>query len=65
MEAQVAILTKRINFLSNHLKVHKKDHATRLSLLKMVGRRKRYLSYIMRKDINNYRALIAKLGLRK
>ncbi len=63
--AQVAVLTKRINYLSGHLKVHKKDHVTRRSLLKMVGRRKRLLTYIKRKDIVKYRNLIAKLGLRK
>ncbi len=63
--AQVAVLTKRINHLSNHLKTHKKDHVTRRSLLKMVGRRKRLLAYIKRKDIMKYRNLIATLGLRK
>ncbi|MGB0839468.1 MAG: 30S ribosomal protein S15 [Chitinophagales bacterium] len=64
IRAQVAILTRRINYLSQHLKTHKKDHSTRLSLLKMVGRRRRFLRYIAKKDIVQYRALIVKLGLR-
>ncbi len=63
--AQVAVLTKRINHLAEHLRTHKKDHVTRRSLLKMVGRRRRLLRYIAKKDINKYRSLIAKLGLRK
>ncbi|MBX2844736.1 MAG: 30S ribosomal protein S15 [Saprospiraceae bacterium] len=65
MEAQVAIMTERINHISEHLKVNKKDHSARLSLLKMVGKRRKFLRYIAKKDINNYRALIEKLGLRK
>lgn len=65
IEAQVAILTERINHLSEHLKTNRKDHSTRLSLLKMVGRRRKFLKYIAKKDITNYRALIEKLNLRK
>jgi small subunit ribosomal protein S15 len=64
-EVQVAILTKRINNLQDHFKSHKKDHHGRRGLLMMVGRRKRLLDYLKKKDINRYRALIAKLGLRK
>lgn len=65
IEAQVAVLTERINFLSEHLKSNKKDHSTRLSLIKMVGRRKRFLRYLADKDIELYRTLIKQLGLRK
>ncbi|MGL4425359.1 MAG: 30S ribosomal protein S15 [Cetobacterium sp.] len=64
-EVQVAILTAQINHLTNHLRTHKKDFHSRLGLLKMVGKRKRLLSYMMSKDIEGYRALIAKLGIRK
>ena len=64
-EVQIAILTARINELTEHLKVHKKDHHSRRGLLKMVGKRRNMLSYLAKKDINRYRALIAKLGLRK
>ncbi|MCL1802838.1 MAG: 30S ribosomal protein S15 [Eubacteriaceae bacterium] len=64
-EVQVAILTKRINHLNEHLKVHPKDHHSRRGLLKMVGRRRRLLDYLMKEDINRYRAIIAKLNLRK
>ncbi|MBK7957371.1 MAG: 30S ribosomal protein S15 [Bacteroidetes bacterium] len=65
-EAQVAIITHRINHLTGHLKnAKKKDHNTTLSLLKLVGQRKRFLSYLMSKDIEKYRALILKLNLRK
>ncbi len=64
-EAQVAIITHRINHLTGHLKNAKKDHNTTLSLLKLVGQRKRFLSYLMSKDIEKYRALILKLNLRK
>lgn len=64
-EVQVAILTKRINDLTEHLKVHKKDHHSRRGLLKMVGHRRNLLGYLKKKDIERYRALIAKLGLRK
>ncbi len=64
-EVQIAILTKRINDLTEHLKIHKKDHHSRRGLLKMVGRRRNLLNYLMRVDIERYRAIIAKLGLRK
>ena len=64
-EVQVAILTTRILELTEHLKTHKKDHASRRGLLKMVGRRRRLLEYLKREDIERYRALIARLGLRR
>ena len=64
-EVQVAILTERINYLTEHLKIHKKDNHSRRGLLKMVGTRRRLLDYLKKKDIERYRALIAKLGLRK
>jgi len=64
-EVQVAILTRRINDLTGHLKIHKKDHHSRRGLLKMVGQRRGLLNYVKKKDIERYRALIAKLGLRK
>lgn len=64
-EVQIAILTKRINDLQEHFKLHKKDHHSRRGLLRMVGRRRNLLNYLQKKDIERYRALIAKLGLRK
>ncbi len=64
-EVQVAILTKRINTLNEHLKVNKNDHHSRRGLLKMVGQRRNLLNYLMKKDINRYRAIIDKLGIRK
>lgn len=64
-EVQVALLTERINHLTEHLKEHKKDHHSRRGLLKMVGQRKGLLSYIKKNDIEKYRSLIADLGLRK
>jgi small subunit ribosomal protein S15 len=64
-EVQVAILTERISQLTEHLKIHKKDKHSRRGLLKMVGARRSLLDYLMKKDIERYRALIAKLGLRK
>lgn len=64
-EVQVAVLTKRISDLTDHLKTHKHDHASRRGLLKMVGRRRRLLEYLRREDVNRYRELIAKLGLRR
>ena len=64
-EVQVAILTKRIADLTEHLKTHKKDHHSRRGLFKMIGQRTNLLNYLAKKDINRYRALIAKLGLRK
>lgn len=64
-EVQVALLTARINHLTEHLRTHKKDHHSRRGLLKMVGQRKGLLNYIKNKDIIKYRELIAELGLRK
>lgn len=64
-EVQIAILTFKINDLNEHLKVHKKDHHSRRGLLKMVGQRKNLLKYLTNKDINRYRELIARLGLRR
>ena len=64
-EVQIAILTERIKQLTEHLKVHKKDKHSELGLLKMVGRRRNLLDYLARKDIERYRACIAKLGIRK
>ena len=63
-EVQIAVLTARIQYLTDHLKVHKKDHHSRRGLLKMVGHRRRLLSYLYKKDIERYRAIIAKLNLR-
>ena len=64
-EVQVALLTERINHLNEHLKVHKKDHHSRRGLLLMVGQRRGLLDYLKKTDIERYRALIAKLNLRK
>lgn len=64
-EVQVALLSVRINELTEHLKINKKDHHSRRGLLKMVGQRRNLLEYLKRKDIERYRSLIAKLGLRK
>jgi len=64
-EVQVALLTERINHLTEHLKVHKKDHHSRRGLLMLVGQRRRLLDYLRRNDVERYRALIAKLGLRR
>ena len=64
-EVQIAILTSRIAYLTEHLKSHKKDHHSRRGLLKMVGHRRRLLSYLYKKDIERYRSIIAKLDLRK
>lgn len=64
-EVQIAILTARIRELTEHLKVHKKDNHSRRGLLKMVGKRRRLLDYLAKKDIERYRAVIAKLGIRK
>ncbi len=64
-EVQIAILTTRINELTEHLKIHKKDHHSRRGLLKMVGHRRNLLAYLQKKDIERYRAIIAKLGIRK
>jgi ribosomal protein S15, bacterial/organelle len=65
IEAQIANLTERINHISGHLKANKKDFSTQRGLMAMVGRRKRLLQYLTRTDINGYRALIEKLGIRK
>lgn len=64
-EVQIAVLTSRINELNEHLKMHKKDHHSRRGLLKMVGKRRNLLNYLKKKDLQRYRDLIAKLGLRK
>ena len=64
-EVQIAILTARINELAEHLRVHKHDNHSRRGLLMMVGKRRNLLDYLARKDINRYRAIIAKLGIRK
>ncbi|MHB8063714.1 MAG: 30S ribosomal protein S15 [Ruminiclostridium sp.] len=64
-EVQVAILTERINHLNDHLKTHKKDHHSRRGLLKMVGARRGLLNYLQKNDIERYRGIIEKLGLRK
>ncbi len=64
-EVQIAILTERIRYLTEHLKEHKKDHHSRRGLLKLVGQRRGLLSYMQNTDIERYRGLIARLGLRK
>ena len=64
-EVQIALLTQRINHLTEHLKSHQKDHHSRRGLLQLVGRRKGLLDYLKAKDIERYRAIIEKLGLRK
>ncbi|MFA5902311.1 MAG: 30S ribosomal protein S15 [Desulfobacula sp.] len=64
-EVQVAIMTHRINYLTEHLKIHKKDHHSRRGLLILVGRRRSLLDYVKKKDVNRYRSLIERLGLRR
>ena len=64
-EVQVAILTRRINDLTEHLKTHRKDHASRRGLLKMVGTRSALLKYVSKKDVKRYQGIISRLGLRK
>ncbi|MEG9296701.1 30S ribosomal protein S15 [Mangrovibacillus sp. Mu-81] len=64
-EVQIAVLTEEINNLNDHLRVHKKDHHSRRGLLKMVGHRRNLLSYLRKKDVQRYRELITKLGLRR
>jgi len=64
-EVQIALLTERITHLTEHLKVHKKDHHSRRGLLMLVGQRRRLLDYVRGNDVNRYRELIAKLGLRR
>jgi small subunit ribosomal protein S15 len=64
-EVQIAILSERINSLTEHLREHSKDHASRRGLLKMVGRRRRLLDYLTRVDVERYRAIVGRLGLRR
>lgn len=64
-EVQIALLTNRINHLNEHFKIHKKDHHSRRGLLMMVGKRRGLLNYLQKEDIERYRAIIEKLGLRK
>jgi small subunit ribosomal protein S15 len=64
-EVQIALLTDRINHLTEHLKVHKKDHHSRRGLLMLVGRRRRLLDYVRKTDVERYRAIIGRLGLRR
>lgn len=64
-EVQIAILTKRIIYLTEHVKVHKKDHHSRRGLLMLVGRRRRLLNYLKKKDIARYRAILGELGLKR
>ena len=64
-EVQIALLTKRINELTEHLKIHRKDHASRRGLLKMVGTRSALLKYVSNKDVKRYQKIISRLGLRK
>ena len=64
-EVQIALLSDRINYLTEHFKVHKKDHHSRRGLLKLVGQRRRLLQYLKQKDISKYRTIIQELGIRK
>jgi small subunit ribosomal protein S15 len=64
-EVQIAILTERITYLTEHFKVHKKDHHSRRGLLKIVGQRRRLLDYLKKKDVERYRAIIDRLGIRR
>jgi small subunit ribosomal protein S15 len=64
-EVQVALLTERINLLTEHLRAHRKDHHSRRGLLMLVGQRRRFLNYLQRTDLERYRALVRELGLRK
>ena len=64
-EVQVALLTRRINDLTEHLKVHKGDHHTRRGLLKLIGRRRRLLDYVRKNDVERYRTIISRLGIRR
>ncbi len=64
-EVQIALLTKRINDLTEHLKTHKKDHHSRRGLFKMIGQRRSLLSYLTKVDVERYRSIIARLGIRK
>ena len=64
-EVQIALMTSRINYLTEHLKTHRKDHASRLGLLRLVGARRRMLRYVQNQDVARYRAIVQKLGLRR
>lgn len=64
-EVQIALLTERINYLTEHFKMHKKDHHSRRGLLKIVGQRRRLLDYLKSKDVERYKTVIAKLGIRR
>jgi small subunit ribosomal protein S15 len=64
-EVQIALMTERINYLTEHLRLHGKDHHSRRGLLMLVGRRRRLLNYLQRDDLDRYRALVRELGLRK
>jgi small subunit ribosomal protein S15 len=64
-EVQIAILTERITYLTDHFKTHKKDHHSRRGLLKIVGQRRRLLDYVKRKDVERYKVIIEKLGIRR
>lgn len=64
-EVQIALLSKRITYLTEHFKTHKKDHHSRRGLLKLVGQRRRLLNYLKRKDVERYRTVIKELGIRK
>jgi small subunit ribosomal protein S15 len=64
-QVQIAMLTRRINELTEHLRTHPKDHYSRRGLLKLVGRRRRFLTYLQKEDLEGYRALIKELGLRR
>ncbi|MBN1612899.1 MAG: 30S ribosomal protein S15 [Deltaproteobacteria bacterium] len=64
-EVQIALLSARIGYLTDHFKVHKKDHHSRRGLLKLVGQRRRLLDYLKKKDVERYRSIIARLGIRK
>jgi small subunit ribosomal protein S15 len=64
-EVQIALLTERINHLTEHLRDHKKDHYSRRGLLMLVGQRRRFLKYLQKKDLDRYRSLIQELGLRR
>jgi small subunit ribosomal protein S15 len=64
-EVQIALLTGRIDYLTNHFKIHKKDHHSRRGLLKLVGKRRRLLNYLKKNDMDKYRVVIKELGIRK
>ncbi len=64
-EVQVALLSKRINYLTDHFKIHKKDHHSRRGLLKLVGQRRRLLNYLKKRDVTRYQTIIKELGIRK